>query len=89
MQPQRRKIGADHRRAPGDIVTGRTANGDFIGRVVEVTRHGGCSVRTDDGRDIFFPSFFATQLRTLEEVDAPTRMTRDGSWLLDETPRAA
>ena len=87
----RPRIGAGHRRAPGDIVTGHvTAVGEIIGRVIEARPGGGVLVRLDDGRTFAFTAESAARrLRTLDEVSAPRRRVDDGTWLLDETPRVA
>lgn len=93
MQRQRRRIGAGHRRAPGDMVTGTYAGfgGEFIGRIVYATNRGDVTVRLDDGRQAVFSAHKASRaLRTIDEVDASAKRGDFGfGWVLDETPRAA
>ena len=90
QQPRRRRIGEGRRRAPGDVVTGEhDTAGEFIGRIVRATAGGGCTVRLDDGRELGFAALAAMELRTLEERDAPMRREFDGSYVLDESARAA
>lgn len=82
-----RRIGAFHRRNPGDVVAGHhpDSGGEFVGRITYAQDGGGVIVITDDGREFCFSRGEAAKfLRTIEECDVPIKRGRIGFFLVTE-----